>query len=432
MLYSKKTTKVIYFYILILLYKNIDCNLKNKNIFLIGTYIKNSGLYQHNKAFINCLYNEGFNLYKIDVSNYKFAYNLKYNKNSKLRKIRNSIILVTSPLTDYYDPLKNEAIFDIRLMNKESNIILGYIVIEGSSVHPNLISFANSAFDGLIVPEDFIIDVFKKNGLEIPIFKLPLAIDIKNIININKKVNNENNNKDKKFKFGSSLVFYWHVRKNELLLFKAFYKEFKNDNNVELYIHAKEITNQKTFKLMQFWLKKYNINNIKIINKPFNKEEYINFISSLNCYVLLSKGEGFSITPLEAITCKIPCILSNNTAHKKYCTQPFVIPVECPIIEYINNPNAFNFGEPFFNPNIKDVQKAMRLIYENYYQYKSAAEMYGEKFALSFSYNRLKQLYKNAIKPDKIKLSNNNIINEDCLETNSIEFYKKIKNFYKI
>jgi hypothetical protein len=401
------------------------------NVILIGCWNKETGIFQHNKAFYRSLFNQDIKLYKIRSTNHNFINDYQNNKKNILRNITNSIIITTCPMADLYNPGEDYSIFDISLIDSKSNIKLCYTVIESEYIHKNFIKFLNKSYDALIVPEDFMIEAFKSQGLKLPIFKLPLAIDILKIKMVDNILRKKINNKNKIFKFGSICEFNDNNRKNEVMLFKAFVKTFKNNKNIELNMHCKYSKNKPNFKLIENWIKKYNIKNVKLSTDILSEKQYLDFLKSLDCYILLSKGEGFSITPLEAITLEIPLILSNNTAHIKYCNQPFTIPINCPVKEYIydrlNNKNI-----SFHNILINDACNAMIKMYKNYKHYKDIAIKYGPKFALNFSYQELHKKYKTIVLPRKIIISDKNIIYDNYIETNSIEFYNKVKRFYNI
>jgi hypothetical protein len=334
-------------------------------------------------------------------------------------------------MADLYNPGEDYSIFDISLIDSKSNIKLCYTVIESEYIHKNFIKFLNKSYDALIVPEDFMIEAFKSQGLKLPIFKLPLAIDILKIKMVDNILRKKINNKNKIFKFGSICEFNDNNRKNEVMLFKAFVKTFKNNKNIELNMHCKYSKNKPNFKLIENWIKKYNIKNVKLSTDILSEKQYLDFLKSLDCYILLSKGEGFSITPLEAITLKVPLILSNNTAHIKYCNQPFTIPINCPVKEYIYDIYTRSDLQ-FYNLKIEDACNAMIKMYKNYQYYKDMAIKYGPKFALNFSYQELHKKYKTIVLPRKIIVSNKKIIHDNYIETDSMEFYNKVKSFYNI
>ena len=71
-------------------------------------------------------------------------------------------------------------------------------------------------------------------------------------------------------------------------------------------------------------IKQFKLTNVELTEGMLSREENIDFFRDIDCYVLVSKAEGFSITPREALAAGIPCILSNNTAHKTICETGLV------------------------------------------------------------------------------------------------------------
>lgn len=180
--------------------------------------------------------------------------------------------------------------------------------------------------------------------------------------------------KSDKFIFGMS-AGPWQ-RKNHLKLIEAFKNEFGHNNNVNLHIHIREfaeiLTGKKKYpKNIINYCKKIQLaakgaKNIKIIGKTLSREHYVNFLQSLDCYVLPSGGEGYSIPPREALILGIPCILSKNSAHLDLLNLPG--------IKFIKSGGSirscFDFQE-FASGNqdiitVLDLQKALLDVYTNY------------------------------------------------------------------
>ena len=74
------------------------------------------------------------------------------------------------------------------------------------------------------------------------------------------------------------------------MLIKAFQNEFGNSPSAVLKIHGRD----GFVKPIKQALKQQGpIKNIEIIDRLLTQKQYIDFMQSLDCYVLLSKGEGF-------------------------------------------------------------------------------------------------------------------------------------------
>ncbi|MBS1988296.1 glycosyltransferase [Candidatus Dependentiae bacterium] len=300
----------------------------------------------------------------------------------------------------------------------DSIIKYHYCVTERTKLASEWIAKLNSNFDALIVADDWLIDIYKSSGVKLPIFTLPLALDLHSLLSrpIKRSVK-------KHFTFGFSGIFY--PRKNQKLLINAFHEEFKNEPNVQLVLQGRH-TGASYIKEIQDLLSSLNNKNITIIQKKFSRQEYENFLAKIDCYVLLSKGEGFSITPREALALGTPCILSNNTAHKVICESGCAYPVAANIIRssfcYITG----HYLGHDFNCTIKDARKALREVYENYNRYTEQAK-HGRAWVQQYLPENLSTKYLNLVKPKKVILGNENKITENYLMTNSKVIFGKYR-----
>ena len=68
--------------------------------------------------------------------------------------------------------------------------------------------------------------------------------------------------------------------------------------------------------------------NIQLESRSLNREEYITWISSLDVYCFISSGEGYSVTPREALHLGVPTILLDAHIHSEFSHLPGIIKVE--------------------------------------------------------------------------------------------------------
>ncbi len=296
----------------------------------------------------------------------------------------------------------------------ESKIKLAYSMIETTAIPDEWASIINNYFDGVVVPDPFLIEVYKNSGVKKPIFSIPLPVYMDEFLAepLKKKPNDV-------FVFGVSCAF--SNNKNCELLMEAFAREFGNSLKVRLSLHspwnnyADKIHNK---------LKELKVSNIEISCESLPWHEYVRYMKGLDCYVLISKGEGFSFTPREALALGIPCILSNNTAHKTICNTGYVYGVKADIVE--KHPGEF-FGVSCgynFNCRVEDVQRALREVYSNYEKYLAKAHE-GREWVKQYHGNNLKKRYRNLFKPIKVLLGNENLVTENFLMTTSESLYHK-------
>lgn len=413
--------------IIIKLLTNTNFTREKFDLNLVGIINPADGLGQIALGFANFCIEENLN---IKFFNTYPSLNINNNISPKIKEVINKGINVTQmngynsligPVSIFtLTPFITDINFNKALSVLQNSIKLAYSMIEYTDVPKYWVEKLNNNFDGLIVPDEFWIEVYKKSGVIIPIFVLPLGVyHIDDFLKVSNKTK-----PDKIFKFGCSA--YFCKRKNYIKLIDAFSKEFKNNNNVILYLHGRGENLGETQKL-QKKLNDEGIYNIKIMLKTFTKEEYIKFMSDLDCYVFISKGEGFSITPRESLACGIPCILTNNTAHKTICNSGFVYSINADIVEKAECMIDTNHSTLDFNCLEEDLRMALRNIYENYESHLSKFQNAGREWVKQYRWENLKYKYINLIKPNEIILGDKDIITDEYLMTSSHSLYKKYK-----
>jgi len=400
------------------------------NVNIVGFINDNISLSRHALAFISCLQNEiPFTLVKSRTTNMQdMPEHLKNiinkgvdltNNNSLKRALKNGFTL--TGLTLFTDGLSVSWKEYLSLPNKSSIKIL-YAVIERSIIPQEVVLKMNQHFDAIAVPDEWMIDIFKQSGVNLPIFVLPLVLDpnLQSLLALPLKDNHH-----KPFVFGMTGVFT--PRKNHVLMLRAFAEEFGNNPDFKLKLHG--CCGKGTPELLEI-KKKYKLTNVEISKAMYSRQEYEDFIRSLDCYAFVSKGEGFSISPREAMAAGVPCILSDNTAHKIICKSGLVYPVPSNIIEP-------SFYEPMqqyvgteFNCDINDVRKAMREVYQNYKDYLVLAPQ-GREWVKQYLSKNLAPRYLNLVKPKLVILGPDNLLTDEYLMTNSKKLYKKYQQLCK-
>lgn len=301
-----------------------------------------------------------------------------------------------------------------------SKIKIAYSMFESTRIPSEWVKILNEHFDAVVVPDPFLVIVYKDSGVKIPIFMIPLGLDLEKFLNNNFSPSKKNL-KDP-FVFGSTLTYV--ERKNFKLLIQAFKEEFGENPDVLLHIHGR-FGEHKIKDLPS---------NIRLSEGFLSENEYFEMMSSWNCYVNLSKGEGFSIGPREAIALAIPCILSNNTAHKTICkggfTQniPSLIKEKATCFNEVYNSQDIGYQ---FNCNISEVRKSFRYVYKNYEDFLEKAAL-GKKWVKRYLWSKLKNKYLNLIKPKTIILGSENIVKNDSITTNSKKLYLKYIKIKKL
>ncbi|MEX0940104.1 MAG: glycosyltransferase family 4 protein [Candidatus Babeliales bacterium] len=312
------------------------------------------------------------------------------------------------------------------LEHTPSSIKIAYTMYEKTQLPSEWVEILNSYFDAAIVPDEFLVDVYKNSGVIIPIFVLPLSLYLEPFLEIPAKTQ-----ANFPFIFGTSGML--SDRKNQLLLLEAFEKTFGNSPDVKLKIHGR--SGFEYAKRLKERIDQLKLTNVELIDRTFTWIEYIEFMASLDCFVSVSRGEGFSIPPREALALGIPCIISDNTGHQTLCKTGFVKAIPSYKLENVSinkdyssssfRNNYYQLHEPYeFECSLNSVCLALKDTFFNFVHYLKEA-IIGRKWASQFVHDELKEKYLTLIKPKKVILGLSNKITNGSLITDSKTLYEK-------
>lgn len=301
-------------------------------------------------------------------------------------------------------------------VTQENQLRIAYSMLESTRIPPEWVMKLNIYYDMVAVPDPFLVDVYKKSGVQIPVFVLPLGLDLKNFLR--SPLKKERNPIMVFANFGSAID-----RKNQLLLMRSFAKVLGNVEDAALQINCRN-GDEKTKKQLQEEVQKLNCSNIYLTEFKLKNDAYLKLFQGVDCYVSLSKGEGFSIQPREAMALGIPVIATDNTGQTTICNSSLVHVVKSALVE-----SAFYFNRKVgsrFNCEEADVTTALLDVYNNYATHLEKGQQAREWAALyDYSNPDLKALYKSMVKPKKIVLGKKDQIYPDHIETTSPVLYEK-------
>lgn len=294
-------------------------------------------------------------------------------------------------------------------------IRLAYLTIESTKAPASWVGMLNSYFDAVLVPDIFCLHALKDSGVNTPGFVMPEICYLEEFLKEPLRTHPHY-----PFTFGVSATALNY--KNYDLLLEAFAAEFKYDSDVRLKIHNHRGDKRNRVKSK---IKSLGLTNVSDTHGAINWEDYKTHMKSIDCYVLISKGEGFSITPREALALGRPCILANHTAHRTICDTGFVRAVEAKILEKHDSENYNREDVGYiFNCRLNDVRKALRDVYENYHQYLYKAYA-GRKWVTQYLSDSLRARYVSMLKPKMILLGDRNEVTNDYVMTDSKVLYDK-------
>ena len=101
--------------------------------------------------------------------------------------------------------------------------------------------------------------------------------------------------------------------------------------------------------------------NVFMHRKWFTDEETIEYFHQADCFIAVTRGEGFGLMPLQAMACGIPTILNDSSGQKEFAhLAPFVLG---------HKPAPSIYGGNWDVSDPKELAEAMREMYANHDQY---------------------------------------------------------------
>lgn len=338
-------------------------------------------------------------------------------------KLRNHVVKVddTEP-TDiflYTNPLVTLLSNDCYKHADPKAIKIAYSMFEADRIPEECVDCLNEQFDAIVIPDPFLFEVYRKSGIKKPIYCIPTGLYLEGLLRLSTKEREEG-----PFIFGCVSTDVY--RKNLRKLVDAFIDRYGNNPDYQLSLQVKYAftPDQET---LEEYVESRNIENIEINSDTLSDEEYVDFLRSLDCYVILSTGEGFSNTPREAMAAGIPCIVSNNTGHTTICNSGYVQPVACPYkIDGWYEALSRNIGHQY-DCSKSSVIEAMEEVADNYdYHFERAQE--GRDWVARYLWPNLKKDFLTLFDPVAVVLADSNRLDHETgtLFTSDKGFYDKV------
>jgi glycosyltransferase involved in cell wall biosynthesis len=213
------------------------------------------------------------------------------------------------------------------------------------------------------VPDPFLVDVYKKSGVTIPIFVVPLGVHYgRSLVMPLKSVTN------KPFVFSNLSVVI--DRKNTLKTIQAFIQAFGDRPDVQLRLNGREF-DAEYLSQCRNEIKKSGVHNVHITTRSLSRDVFNRCLYHSDCYISLSKGEGFSLIPREAMALGVPVIVTDNTGQSTIAQSGLVGVVP----SRIERPALYHISDKFFAKGINydfdidDAVAAMRHVVDNHDDY---------------------------------------------------------------
>ena len=185
-------------------------------------------------------------------------------------------------------------------------------------------------------------------------------------------------------------------RKGWDIVLDAYDQEFTDADNVRL------IFKTTVDKLPPLDVSAYR--NFEVIHKILTPEGLQDLLSLSDCFVFPSRGEGFGVTPLEAMGTGIPAIVPNAHGISQYFDWQTMEPLEVQPIKARYSNDRFKGMDlgAWYQPTVESVRRAMRREYEKWKNSpKAEVNPYcqlAKKFTIEKTAKMLAEIVKNGAK----------------------------------
>lgn len=226
----------------------------------------------------------------------------------------------------------------------------------------------------VIVPSKWCADVFAKSGINATV--VPLGYNDRVFKYVERPVPVDNDEPFTFIHYGS-----FNIRKGFPEVFQAFTEEFKTNEPARLIL--KTTDRRPLIPVM-----KDQYPNIEVICGQLAETELAQLLARSNCMVYPSRGEGFGITPLEAMATGMPAIVPNAHGISEYFNANYMLEVKaderCPGLYH--SFKGQDVGEMVVC-DVEDLRKQMRFAYNHQQQMKELGKAASE-YVKSYTYQQ--------------------------------------------
>lgn len=267
------------------------------------------------------------------------------------------------------------------VLSLRNDVRLVYTMFESDMIPDDWADLLTAA-DEVIVPSKFCQDVFKRAGVETTV--VPLGYDSRVFTYVDRPVPVADNEPFTFIHYDS-----FNMRKGFKEVFDAFTQEFTSADNVRLIM--KTIKEAPPIPIL-----KSQFPQIDVVRGALPPEKLHKLLATAHCMVYPSRGEGFGITPLEAMATGLPAIVPNAHGISEYFNANYMLEVKatekCPALN--GRFKGQNIGDMVVC-DVKDLRKQMRYAYDHQAEMKElgkSASEYVKSYTYKHTAERLKAI----------------------------------------
>jgi len=237
---------------------------------------------------------------------------------------------------------------------------VGYTMLEVDGFPAEWVRQANR-MDEVWVPSEFNRQGFLRSGLKRPVHVIPLGVDV----NYFHPAIEAHPNPAGEFVFLS--IFEWGERKDPWMLLKTFNEVFSAREPVRLVckVMNRDPAVRLKEEIRRLHLKESGGRISWLFNVEFPHYQLGSLYRSADCFVSVSRGEGWNMPLMEAMACGLPSIATDWGAHTEFVHPGIAYPLrvrgtiparaKCPYYE----------GFSWADPDPEHLRHQLRHVYEN-------------------------------------------------------------------
>ncbi len=316
--------------------------------------------------------------------NYDTSTSHRHNDLTYINFVKESPYLINLVLLGPTEARRVTNYFGIDLFKNKYNIF--FLNWESENFPKEYIKNLNF-YDEVWTPANYCKNVVEKSCL-IPVDVICYPIETTIIENDDEEFNNFFDSK----KFNFLFIFDYNStleRKNTLNLIEAFRNAFKkNDNTVCLTIKTSRST--KFVKEKKSLIEKIGeYENIKIVEKIFDKNTLHKIIRGCDSYVSLHRSEGFGLTMAEAMYFGKPVIATGYSGNTEFMSNSNSFLVDYNICKVDSDIINYDKNTIWSNPNINHASELLKIVKENSVQVKKIGIEAKESILQNFSFDKI-------------------------------------------
>jgi GT2 family glycosyltransferase len=235
---------------------------------------------------------------------------------------------------------------------------IGWTMLEVDGLPASWVEGCNS-MDEVWVPASFNIDSFRSSGVRAPVKVMPLAVDIDYF---NPSI--EGFRPSSHFTFLS--VFEWGERKAPEVLLQTFASEFKPSEDVLLLL---SVFNRDPHVDVEAEVARMDLPPsapiVLMVNPEFAGYQMGALYRSADCFVLPTRGEGWGMPVLEAMSCGLPAIATSWGGVADFLHQGVGYPLEVRSMIAAEARCPYYEGFRWADPDAGHLRSLMREVVDN-------------------------------------------------------------------